>query len=268
MHDATALLGRLQLPSGAKRVAAEPAGDGGVLAHPRSGPVATRTVIDRHRWWTANGGYASVTSFIQAHAPRGAKLNGFGSGSQAPGLPVGHYLAYHLPAVTGVLFSRDLVIVLVDLSGGRTGIRADAQIRRTIPRRSGERIPAGAHELDIARGRLHGHAGVSLHVTKAAEVHRLAAMIDRLQTVQPGAWSCPSMQANPPVVTFTFRARLGGPAPAVASELASATEPTTPCDPMTFTVRGHPRTPLLDGAAVVGAAARMLGVRLRSPIRQ
>src|SRR5690349_5561388 len=40
-HDAATLLSRLRLPPGATPLTAEPAGDGGVLAHPGSGVVAT-----------------------------------------------------------------------------------------------------------------------------------------------------------------------------------------------------------------------------------
>ena len=266
-HDATTLLRRLALPSGTEISATEPTGDARVLARPGSGSEATLAGIDRHRWWTATGRYASVTAFIRAHPPNGAKLVGAGSSVQGPGLPVGQFLAYQWPAVAGVLWSRQLVIVLVDLPGDRTGVRADAQVQWTIPRPASERIPVGAHELDVARG-LPGRAPtLRAHVIDLAQIRRLAGMIDRLQTVQRGAWSCPSMQADTPIVTFTFRARLGGPALAAASEPAFATHPTTPCDPMTFSIRGHARKPLLGGAAVVRAAGRMLGLRLGMAIR-
>jgi hypothetical protein len=70
-----------------------------------------------------------------------------------------------------------------------------------------------------------------------------------------------------PVVTFAFRGQVGGPPLAVARQSGTASGPTTPCDPMTFSVRGRARRPLLGGAAVVHAAARMLGVRVHMPIR-
>ena len=266
-HDAATLLSRFRLPPGATPLTAEPAGDGGVLAHPGSGAVATPTVIDRHRWWTTTGQHASVISFIRAHAPRGAKLLASGSSVEGPGLPVGRFLAYQWPPRPAVLRSRQLVIAIVDLPGGRTGIRADAQVQWTIPRPADERIPPGVGELDVTRGLPHRAPEVSRHVTNPAEIHRLVAMIDRLQTIQPGAWACPAFPVNAPVVTFTFRSGLGGPPLAVASEPAFATEPTSPCDPMTFSIRGHARKPLLGGAAVVRAAGRMLGVRLHVPIQ-
>jgi len=99
-------------------------------------------------------------------------------------------------------------------------------------------------------------------VTDPRRVHRIAAMIDSLQTVQPEAINCPSYPADAPVVTFTFRAAPGGPALANASEPAYATEPTTPCDPMTIAVEGRRWTPLLGGASVVHAAEQMLRIKL------
>jgi hypothetical protein len=87
-------------------------------------------------------------------------------------------------------------------------------------------------------------------------------MIDGLQTVQTKAINCPSCPADAPVVTFTFRAAPGGPALANTSEPASATEPTTPCDPMTIPIEGRRWTPLLGGASVVQAAQRILRIKL------
>jgi hypothetical protein len=266
-RDATVLLGRLALLPGATKLPAEPSGDGGVLARPASGPPAVSPVIDRHRWWTVPGRNGAVTAFIRAHAPRGGKLLMSGAGVRGPGLPAGHVLAYQWAAVRGVLWSRELVIAVVDLPGGRAGIRADAQVQWTIPRPADERIPAGAHELDVTRGLPGTAPTLRVHVIDLARIRRLAAMIDQLETVQPGVWACPVYPVKAPIVTFTFRARLDGAALAVAREPAFATEPTTPCDPMTFSIRGRTRRPLLGGATVVRAAGRMLGIRLHVPIK-
>jgi hypothetical protein len=65
------------------------------------------------------------------------------------------------------------------------------------------------------------------------------------------------------VVTFTFRAAPGGPMLTDASEPAYATEPTTPCDPMTIAIEGRRWTPLLGGASVVHAAQQMLRIKLQ-----
>jgi hypothetical protein len=87
-------------------------------------------------------------------------------------------------------------------------------------------------------------------------------MIDRLPTIQPGAYACPGFYG--PIVTFTFRASDDGPALATASELAGITEPFTYCTPMNFTIRAKPQTPLLGGAAFLRSTERLLGVTLSS----
>jgi hypothetical protein len=102
-------------------------------------------------------------------------------------------------------------------------------------------------------------------VVAPGKIRALVAMVDALEIVQPRAYSCPNQLYGAPVVTFTFRAGDGGTALAAASQTASAREPTTPCDPMTFSIRGRSQTSLLGGAAVVRKAGRLLGVRLQTP---
>jgi hypothetical protein len=93
---------------------------------------------------------------------------------------------------------------------------------------------------------------------------KIIAMIDQLPTAQPGALSCPGMFSGTPVVTFRFLARSDGPALAAASEFADVSEPTTPCDPLSFSIRGNSQTPLLRGAAFLHRVQRLLGVKLAS----
>jgi hypothetical protein len=172
------------------------------------------------------------------------------------------YVAYAFPPVGRVLGTRWLVVAVVGLGGGGAALRADAEVQWIVPRPGAERIPRFVRELDVAVGPPHGAPSTRVSVVNRANVARVAAWINRLATAQPGAWSCPSWPADAPVVTFTFRRALGEAAVARASQLASATEPTTPCDPMTLTITGRRWTPLLGGAAVVRAAQRLLGVRL------
>jgi hypothetical protein len=131
-----------------------------------------------------------------------------------------------------------------------------------------ERIPRGVHEIDVMRGVPGDAPSLQVKVVAPNEIRALVAMVDALGIVQPGAYSCPSQQGDAPIVTFTFRASDQGTVLASASEPASAREPTTSCNPMTFSIRGHPQTPLLGGAAVVAKAGRLLGVHLQTPPSQ
>ncbi len=248
------LLARLNLPAGAVALAREPSGDGGALAGPAGSP-ALQLLVDRHGWWRVPRGADQVIAFIRAHRPRGAFLSV--TGSESNGRVQSTSLGYQWPTVSSVLGSRMLLIDVVALRDGSTGVRADAQVVWIKARPASERVPAGVGEIDIVR-----QPSLSLHVTDHAKVSRLVAMINRLPIVQPGAWSCPAMPVHEPVITFTFRSSQGGAVLAVASEHADVREPTTPCDPLNFSIRGQPQTPLLRGAAFLAAAGRLLGVRL------
>ena len=131
-----------------------------------------------------------------------------------------------------------------------------------IPRPLAKRIPSGARLLEVTVARPGATPLATRTVTDRSRVRRIAAMIDSLETVQPETINCPSYPANAPAVTFTFRATAGGPVLADASEPAYATEPTTPCDPMTITIEGRQWTPLLGGASVVHAVEEVLRIKL------
>jgi hypothetical protein len=265
--DARLLLGRVRLPTGAEQLSNEPAGDGGTLSRPPSRPAVTATLVDEQTWWRLPGSAASALDYLRAHPPRGGKLRESGSQGTERGAVSG-YDGFVWPPVGRLLGSRELLVQVTNLAGGGTGVRVDAQVQWIIPRPVSERIPRGVHEIDVTRGAAGEAPSLAIKVVSPHVIRSVVAMIDALEIVQPGAYSCPNMAAGEPVVTFTFRASDGGSALASASQLASAREPTTSCDPMTFSIRGHPETPLLGGAAVVHAAGRLLGVHLQTPPSQ
>lgn len=261
-RDAAGLLARVILPPGAMPTSKEPAGDDGAL----SGPPVTQAgvkVVDRHRWWTIPEPVSKVYGFVRSHVPPSAKLSTWSGPPGSVGAPAASFAAYAFPPGIGYLPVRELAVAVVGLPGGSTGVRADAQVQWIIPRPRGERIPTRARVLEVTVARPGAAALVTRIVTDRRRVRRIAGLIDRLQTVQPEAINCPSFPTNAPVVTFTFRAATGGPVLADASEPAYATEPTTPCDPMTITVLGRRWTPLLGGASVVHAAQEVLRIKLQ-----
>jgi hypothetical protein len=262
--DAKTLLGRVRLPAGAEQVSGEPAGDGGILARPVNRPAGVSTLVDEHTWWRVPGSAASVLRYLNVHPPRGGRLTESGAQGTNRG-EVSGYVGFTWHPVGRILADRELLVQVTNLTGGGTGVRVDAQVQWIIPRPVSERIPQGVHEVDVSRAAPGEAPSVDVKVVSPHEIRALVAMVDALGIIQPGAYSCPSMSGAEPVVTFTFRASDGGTVLARASELASAREPTTSCDPMTFSIRGHAKTPLLGGAAVVAKAGRLLGVHLQTP---
>jgi hypothetical protein len=67
--------------------------------------------------------------------------------------------------------------------------------------------------------------------------------------------------AGQPTVTFTFRAKSGGAVLAQASQRV-AVGPTTACDPMSLSIEGRERTPLLGGSAFLATVGKLLGLAL------
>ncbi len=262
--DANTMLSRLSLPAGAVQLSHEPSGDGGVLARPVSRPAAMPELVDEHAWWRVPGSAASVLDYLKAHAPRGGKLTQSGSQGPVHGRVVSGFVGFSWPQIARLLTNRQLLVQAVDLTGGGTGVRVDAQVQWIIPRPVSERIPRGVHEIDVTRAAPGESPSLWIKVVSPHVIRALVGMVDALEIVQPGAYSCPAFPTGAPVVTFTFRASDGGTVLASASEPASAREPTSSCDPMTFSIRGHPQTPLLGGAAVVHAAGRLLGVHLQT----
>jgi hypothetical protein len=263
-RDAVGLLGRVVLPPGAMPASKEPAGDDGALGGPPFTQAGMK-IVDRQRWWTIAEPVSTVYGFVRSHVPPRASLNTWSGPPGSVGAPAASFVAYAFAPGPGYLPLRELAVEVVALPGGSTGVRADAQVQWIIPRPRDERLPAHVRLLEVTVARPGAPALVKRTVTSPGRVHRIAAMIDSLHTVQPEAINCPSYPTNAPVVTFTFRATPAGPVLADAREPAYATEPTTPCDPMTITIDGRRWTPLLGGASVVDSAQQILHIKLKRP---
>jgi hypothetical protein len=263
--DAASLLARVRLPAGAEQLAGEPAGDGGRLSRAAvTRPAANHTLVDEHTWWRVPGSAASVLDYVNPHVPPGGKLVESGSEGPKPGVVVTGFVGIGWPPVGRLLGNRELLEQVTNLAGGGAAVRVDAQVQWIIPRPVNERIPHGVHEVEVTVGSPGQAPSLEVKVVSPAKIHALVAMVNRLEIVQPGAYSCPSFSPGEPVVTFTFLASDGGAVLASAGQLAGVSEPTTPCDPMTFSIRGQARTPLLGGARVVTKAGHLLGVQLHT----
>lgn len=257
-RDAARLLDRAVLPAGAVRLTAKPRGDGGLLARPPQG--VSGLLIDRHRWWRSNDALGSMIAFLKAHPSSGWRLDG--SGRQGgPGVPPNQSLSFTLSPIRGAVSKRALLFDVVALHDGGTAIRADAQEVWLLPRPATETIPRGVRVLDVTSARPGRPPVLSRTVTAPATVGRIVAWVDGLEITQPGATACPSLPTRSPVVTFDFRGRPHGPLLAQAA-MTDDGGTSTPCDPVSFSIRGHRQRPLLGGD-LLRRTQRLLGVRFR-----
>jgi hypothetical protein len=259
-RDAAQLLARVVLPDSAVASATEPAGDQHDLSRPGQVPAAVN-LVDRHGWWTVPEDESLVSAFVSAHQPRGAQEvtgavgDGIGFTSES--------LTFQLPSVGASLGIRWLVVSMITLPGDQTGVRVDAEVQWLIPRSAGEGVPVSARALEVTVRRPGRRPTSDVLVTDRAKVGRIASLIDGLATEQPGALDCTG-KADAPIVTFTFREEPAPPARVLARarQIVDASPRGGYCEPMSFAVNGRAQTPLLDGAKVIRAAQRLLGIRV------
>lgn len=163
----------------------------------------------------------------------------------------------------------ELVIQLVALPEGRTGVRADAMMAWLAPIPAADDIPATAKVLELtvvweARPNRPAERLVSTTVTEAAKVSAIVAAINKMALLQPGAVSegCPpGYQA---VATFTFLESTAGPVVATARmSAASKTERT--CYPLTLTLPALGKSVLLQNGSIVELAEQTLGELIYTP---
>ncbi|MGH2856068.1 MAG: hypothetical protein ACRDMJ_01135 [Solirubrobacteraceae bacterium] len=259
--DASALLAAVPLPPGSTPASAEPSGDAGWL-RPELSLMATPARATVHGWWLIPGGSAATIAWVRAHPPAGSHVTGSGSGSK-PGSSM-QEVDFDWPPVPGVLNWRELQVTVTVLGGDRTGLLAQAQSDWVVPRRAGERVPAGVRVVDVASGPLDGPPTQVLDVMKRRRIGRLVSLLNSLPTAQPGTYSCPGMAlAGARELTLTFRARPGGAALARAyyADYPPLEAASGPCNSVQFWVRGRQETALIGGD-IVHRLQRILGAHL------
>jgi hypothetical protein len=197
-----------------------------------------------------------VFEYIEAHRPAGA--GSFLCGPTTTYGVVESECAYFTwPAVPGVLGTRWLVVEVVQLPDGATGLRADAEVVWLTPHAAAETIPTGARLLRISVGSgIKGNQPKQrpLTVTSTTKIEKIAALIDALPAEQPGERSCP--------VDFGIEVRLAFYRRRGAAPLAVADDDPGGCGSVKLTIAGRAQAPLEDGAQLIEAVDRVLGVRL------
>jgi hypothetical protein len=259
IQDAGALLTRVQVPESAAPSSQEPSGDGGVLAHPALTDGA-QNLVDRYAWWTVSESMAEVLKYEQSNPPPGGRLEAScgGGGSDQPQW---RCLAFVFSPRHDVLGVRELVVEMVGLADGSTGVRADAEVQWLINRPANEKVPAGVRAIQIRRGPP-GHT-ISEKVTDPSTVRKIIRLFDALPVLQPGFWGCP--RESGPAVRFGFRDTPDGPNVASASVLAGVGGTNTGCDAMSFTIGGRRQPALVRARHFLRAVGHLLGVKLTQP---
>jgi hypothetical protein len=251
--DAAALLARLALPADATRSNGEPPGDAGTLAHAFSGPPATPNAVDDHAWWVLPERADAVIRYIAAHTPAGgrADMRGASSGSNKPTV---NAIGFTWPPIPGKLSTRSLIVEVVRLAGGSTGLRADSQVVSITRRPASERIPSGSTRLVLTTTRFGKVVQGPLTITSPRALHKVVALLNTLPAWQPGVRSCPADSGTRIRLVLYRRAR--------AHPLATVIIDPTGCGEVRLTVGGRPQHPLAGGLTLARRLSRAVGVRL------
>ena len=200
--DTSALLASVKLPDGTASVAQEPVGDGGALADAAMKPVAQNLVV-KTAFFRSTTSPADVLAYVRANPPAGTTLGVSGSGDTTDGRHV-DFVGFKRPAISHVLSTRQVIVAVVPLDDGSTGVRVDAEALWLTPRPAASLI-RGAHFVTINVGK---HA---ITVASRAEVKRLVGLVNDAEFQTPGAViSCPNAAVEPAHPRLTFRTRRGG----------------------------------------------------------
>jgi hypothetical protein len=219
--SADAILASFAAPTGALKLAAAPPVDKGALKTAIKIP-GTPDLVDKAGWWLVPGKPLQVLAWEKEHVPHQYSAEGTAS---VPG-PVGGEPIwgdmFSLPAITGVLDSRELVVEVVQ-DGDKTAIRVDAQVTWQPAVPASEKIPAIAKavtiSMDLGMNQGSKKPPKPVTITNPAEVGALRALINSLPLSPPGEFGCPAGFGDN--LVLTFRARAGSPALAVATDMLS-----------------------------------------------
>jgi hypothetical protein len=218
--DAGAILASFAPPPGARRLAAAPAVDSGALKTAIQIP-GTPDLVDEASWWLAPGKPQQVLAWETGHVPHRYAAAGTATVSLG-GRASAWSDMFSLPAVNGVLDSRELVVEVVK-DGDQTAIRVDAQVTWQPATPASDRVPAAAKAVTIALDLGMNQRGkkppAPVTITGPAKVSQLEALINGQQLFPQGAGNCPADFGDS--LTLTFRASAGGPALAVATDQLS-----------------------------------------------
>jgi hypothetical protein len=249
-REANALLSRVLLPEGAVQVWSEPVGDRGALARPAQVP-GLADLVDLHGWWRVAGSEKSVYSFIKAHVPDGARLDGWGRRYPRPSAA---FVDFALAPVNGVFEARDLNITIAPLGLRSVGVRVDAQVVWTFPKPPGEHLPSTIGAIHIVREAGHLPRAAAT-VTAPAKVDRLVARFNALPIEQPGTFlGCP-FEGPQPTIVFSFRTSVDTSPVAVLTYTGS-------CGGSPLRIHGRVQHPLDGAYSLVRTAQHLTGLKL------
>ncbi|MGZ4243059.1 MAG: DUF4232 domain-containing protein [Solirubrobacteraceae bacterium] len=230
------LIGRVPLPAGTVRVAANP-GSSVWLGSSVAG--VTIHVAQVHRFWRVAGDPRTVFEWIKSHRPAGAQVSGTGTGGQS-GTTVAWFATFTYAPIAGEIVQRGIGVGVTAATGGGTAIRADAFAQWLIPRSPQEVVPAAARRVAVTVDRFGGPGFPLSSVSGRRAEARLVTFVDSRPVVQDAGFSCPAVGSFTRVLDLRFEGSPAGPPLARAVEDA--------CGGLSFFIHGRRQRALIEGA--------------------
>jgi hypothetical protein len=247
-RDAPALLAKVQLPPGARRLGSEPPGDHGYL---RPGQVLEGDLAHAvaHAWWEVPETESELIAYVKAHPPPGGTVSWTGGAGNVHTGTTALTVSFGLPAVPDVLGYREVAVTATALPGGNAGVLIESQSDWVVLRPISERIPATTRELDVTAGAPGGPPAIALTVTRPAVVRQVVRVINALPIAQPVVINCPAL-FDPRLIAITFRAAGATGAPLAVltyDDFRPWSGPSVGCKTVVLTIGGRRRDPLVGG---------------------
>ena len=242
--EATTILGEFVPPPGAVRLAKRPTLPGGWGSYPVMGLNSTAQA-DAVGYWRVSGAPTALLAWEKAHISRSFSRQDVLAGPQS------WNTVYSLPAVPGVLPTREMNVQVYDDGGGMTVIMADAMVSWQPPRPASEVIPASVTTVTIAASGPWPGNPMPVTITSVPVVRRLAALVNQLPVSTASDRVPCSMGAG---LMLTFRAAPGGPAVAVADGPAE-------CGVVHLRLDGKDEPDLQPPASYLAAVLKIAGLR-------
>jgi hypothetical protein len=193
-------------PPGAVRLAKRPTLPGGWDGYPVATLISSAQA-DAVGYWQVHGAPTALLAWEQSHISRAFSHQDVIIG------PPSWSTMYSLPAVPGVLPTREMNVQVFDAGGGSTVIMAEAMVSWQPPRPASEVIPGSVTVVTVAASGPWQGNPAPVTITSMPAVRRLAALVNGLPVSTVGQDVLCPMAAG---FTLTFRALASGPAVAVA----------------------------------------------------
>jgi hypothetical protein len=201
--DAAKLQAEVILPSDAKKLSAEPAGDHGYLK-PEPHLSANPGFVDTS-WWRVTGSTPDqVISAIQASPPSGVASTGTDGGGNTKTGTSSTGLTFSLKDVPRILESRMIEVTATALSSDSTGVMVQTQSQWVVPRTAASLIPSTAHMISVNETTAAGKVLRSTTVTAPSRVRVAITYFNGLESSQPGTTNCPAETGGSDVVVVDF----------------------------------------------------------------